>query len=63
VTASLLAADGSTTGRTTSALLSSATRSYAMTLPVVGAYSFTVVARNAVGDSLPSAASNVVAGQ
>jgi hypothetical protein len=63
VTASLLAADGSTVSRTTSVLLSSATRAYAMTLPVAGAYSFTVVARNGVGDSLPSAVSNVVAGQ
>jgi len=63
VTATALATDGSATGSTTSVLLPSFQRAYTMTLPAVGAYSFTVVARNAVGDSVASAASNVVTGQ
>ena len=36
---------------------------YAMTLPTVGSYRFTVVSTNAVGTSQPSAQSNLVTGQ
>ena len=47
-------------GTSTSAQLSSSTRSYTMTLPVTGRYSFTVVAVNAIGTSPASTTSNIV---
>jgi hypothetical protein len=63
VTATRYAANGGVLGTTSSTVLSSSARSSTMTLPVVGSYRFTVVARNAVGTSVPSPASNLVTGQ
>jgi hypothetical protein len=63
VTATQYDAGGAVIGTTTSPVVSLFQRSYTMTLPAVGQYRFTVVARNAVGTSAPSAASNLVTGQ
>jgi hypothetical protein len=63
VTATRYDAAGNVLGTTTSPLLASTLRSYAMTLPAVGSYRFRVVATNAVGTSQPSIQSNLVTGQ
>jgi hypothetical protein len=63
VIASHVAANGSVLGTTTSAAQPAGARSLTMTLPANGQYSFTVVAINAVGTSVPSTASNIVTAQ
>ena len=63
VTATRYSSAGAVLGTTSSPLLSASSRSFAMTLPAVGSYRFTVVATNAVGTSQSSARSNLVTGQ
>jgi fibronectin type 3 domain-containing protein len=60
VTATRYGTAGQVLGQTSSPVLAASTRSYAMTLPAAGSYRFTVVARNAIGTSPPSAASALV---
>jgi Fibronectin type III domain len=63
VTATRYDAAGNALGTTTSPLIAATERTYAMALPAVGSYRFTVVATNLVGTSQPSAQSNLVTGQ
>jgi hypothetical protein len=63
VTATRFDTAGNVLGTTTSPLLAASARSYAMTLPAVGSYRFTVVARNVIGAGQPSAPSSLVTGR
>jgi hypothetical protein len=63
VTATRYGTAGQVLGQTSSPVLAASTRSYVMTLPAVGSYRFTVVARNAIGTSPSSAPSGLVTGQ
>ncbi|MBA2558601.1 MAG: fibronectin type III domain-containing protein [Propionibacteriales bacterium] len=58
-----MSSTGTVLGTTTSALLPASSRSLQMTLPLLGNYRFTVQAFNAIGASLQSARSNLVAGR
>ncbi len=63
VTALRMSAAGAVLATTVSAVQGPAVRTLAMTLPVAGNYRFTVVAINAVGSSVASVRSNLVAGR
>jgi len=63
VSALRMSSTGTVLSTTVSPVLSAASRSYQMTVPVAGSYRFTVQALNAVGGGAASARSNLVSGR